>query len=261
MKHPMRGHVGSAVEGFHVKHPNRLSGESISELRKVLDEIDVVVSGEILEKLASHLFAVVAANDRVRLTAVTVPTEGFRLHIADSLTVLPELSTTRGACVDLGSGGGFPGIPLSLVTGRGFLLLESVRKKAEFLARVVSELKAVGQIEVAALRAEELAQARPGEFGAVTVRAVAELSALVELAAPLLCEEGVLISMKGAPSSFEIERGDRVAALVGMRRKSVRELELPGKRESRSIVVYEKSGEALRDLPRRPGMAQKKPLV
>ncbi|MDZ4063181.1 MAG: 16S rRNA (guanine(527)-N(7))-methyltransferase RsmG [Coriobacteriia bacterium] len=244
-----------------MKHPGALPGEGISDLRALLYEINVEVSGETLEKLASHLRAVVAANDQVRLTAITDLAEGLRLHIVDSLTILPEVQTTCGLCVDLGSGAGFPGIPLSLATGRRFLLLESVRKKAEFLLRMASMLGIAGQVEVAALRAEELALSRPGEFAAVTARAVSELPALVELAAPLLSEGGVLISMKGVPSPLEIERGDQAAALVGMRRSSFRELELPGKREKRSIVVYEKGVKTLRDLPRRPGRAQKKPLA
>lgn len=244
-----------------MKHLYGNTAALTSELIELLGEVGVLIPSDIAERLVAHLVLVLESNSRVRLTAINDPREGLRLHIADSLTVLEELGEVEGVCVDLGSGAGYPGIPLALVTGREFVLLEAVRKKAEFLEEAVAATGISGTVRVERLRAEELATVRPGGFGVVIARAVAELPSLVELAAPLLRQGGVLVSMKGAPTAAELERGDSVGELLGLRQRSRRELELPGLGEKRSILVYEKISESSRNLPRRTGMAQRKPLA
>lgn len=246
---------------FHVKHENEERLVELETLERLLSGIGVSLPMESLERMLAHVAAVVAAQDRVRLTSITGTLEAMRLHIVDSLTCLQELNETCGICADVGSGAGFPGIPLAIASGREIVLVESVGKKAEFLRQTVDELGLGSAVSVCAIRAEELAGDQPGAFGAVTVRAVSELPALVELAAPLLSVGGRLIAQKGAPAALEIERGDRVAALVGLRRVSLRRLELPGGGERRAVVVYTKDSVSKRRLPRRPGLAQKSPLA
>jgi len=122
------------------------------------------------EVLERHLDMVLSANQCLNLTAIEDRAEARRLHIADSLSAVPELNKApEGTFVDLGSGAGYPGIPLAVASGRKAILLESRKKRSAFLREIVESLKL--SAEVIALRAEEVAKTRHGEFAAVITRA------------------------------------------------------------------------------------------
>ncbi len=140
-------------------------------------------------------------------------------------------------------------------------MLESVKKKAAFLREVARELGPALNAQVHALRAEDLALTEAGPFDAVTARAVASLPVLVELAAPLLRRGGVLLAMKGRPTREELERGSRAAETVGMSEKQRHPYELPLSGGERVIIIYGKISDPLIQLPRRAGMAQRRPLA
>jgi 16S rRNA (guanine527-N7)-methyltransferase len=159
--------------------------------------------------LTRHLELVYLENERANLTRIP-RAEAVRLHVLDSLAGLPTLRTSpTGPWVDLGSGAGFPGVVLEIAGGNRVDLVESVGKKARFLESVGRELCLDGM--VLGVRAEEAALQRGGEYAAVTVRAVSELPALVELGSPLLSIGGLLVCWKGDPASDELERGDTAA--------------------------------------------------
>lgn len=209
--------------------------------------------------LSQHLDLVFEANRSFNLTRIT-PKDALALHVLDSLAALPELlACPAGAFVDIGAGAGFPGIPLHVLSGREGALVESVKKKAAFLSDAVQALCL--NLSVHAVRAEELALAAPFAYSAVVARALTSMPALVELAAPLLARGGRLVALKGRPESEELSRGDAAARICGLARISTRELVLPGTDAMRTIVVYERSGNASTRLPRRSGMAQRYPLA
>ena len=209
--------------------------------------------------LERHLHLVAAANSAFNLTAIPAE-ESVRLHLLDSVTALPFLTAAPGGqFADLGSGAGFPGIPLAVLSGRHVTLVESVKKKATFLESTISELRLEATVQ--GVRAEELADECAGAYSAVTARAVSSLPSLVELAAPLLIEGGVLICLKGAPDETELTRGDLVARRCGMVRVGATRVEVPGVEARRTIVVYRRSGSSAVSLPRRNGMAQRQPLA
>ena len=211
------------------------------------------------ELLSAHLIAVLETNESMNLTSI-VADDAVSLHVLDSLTALGALeSAPAGVFADLGTGPGYPGIPLSVVSGRAVALVESVKKKAAFLERIVGDLCL--EATVHPIRAEELALEMPAGFSAVTARALSSLPALVELAAPLLMRGGLLISMKARLDDEEIRRGDRAGALCGLQRVSLDRVQLPSTDVARVIVTYRKSGIATARLPRRPGMAQRQPLA
>ena len=214
--------------------------------------------------LLRHLNYVIEANSRVRLTAIDSLESGVRLHIIDSILALPELtSAPPGTAIDIGTGGGYPGIPMALLSGRRFVLADSVRKKVSAVAEYLAAEDGIGQVSTVAARAEELAadSAHRASYGVVVARALSALPSLVELAAPLLVEGGHLIAMKGGITQEELDRGTQASAVCGMSLKSVRRFELPSSGEQRSVIVYEKIGAATIDLPRRTGLAQRKPLA
>jgi len=229
------------------------------EIDEGLRAFGIEHTGEQVSALERHLQLVANANASFNLT--TIPSEqSVALHVMDSIAALPFLTTApAGEFADLGSGAGFPGIPLAVLTGRHLTLVESVKKKAVFLESVIGELRL--EATVRGVRAEELAGERPGAFAAVTARAVSSLPSLVELAAPLLAQDGLLICLKGAPDESELDRGDVVARRCGMTRVETVQVEVPGVEARRTIVVYRRKGSPGVSLPRRNGMAQRQPLA
>lgn len=214
--------------------------------------------------LLEHLKAVLTYNQTKNLTSISDLAAGKVLHIEDSLAILPEVEKApSGALADLGSGAGYPGIPLALATGRQTTLIEANKKKAAFLQGFVNDNDLADQVTVTELRSEELAQTHAGSFAVVTARAVAELPVLLELAAPLLSEGGHFVAMKGRPEESELLRGNQAAeklcfSLVSKRSYSLGDQE---NKQQRCVLVYEKRGQSSFTLPRRPGMAAKRPLA
>ncbi len=230
-----------------------------SAIQAGVDALGLVLSSAQAGALSAHLQAVLETNESMNLTSIH-PQDAVRLHVLDSLTAGPALELAPpGPFADIGSGAGFPGIPLAVLSGRPVALVESVKKKAAFLEREATELRL--EATVHPIRAEELAVEMPGGFAAVTARALSSLPSLVELASPLLRLGGLLLCMKGRVDDEELMRGDRVAALCGMRRTSTRRVSVPGAEVERSIVIYEKLSQSQVRLPRRPGMAQRQPLA
>lgn len=129
------------------------------------------------------------------------------------------------------------------------------------LESIVAALGLSNRVRVRASRAEALARTEPGRYAVVVTRALSELPALVELAAPLLEHGGELICMKGIPSFEELRRGEAAASIVGLRLDSDRQLELPEDVGRRRILVYRKVRQSDIHLPRREGAAQHSPLA
>ena len=202
------------------------------------------------------------ARSHVSLSSVTDPDQARKIHVADSLTGLACREVREaGRAVDLGAGAGFPGIPLAVfVPGCQFTLLDSVGRKVEFMKEVISALGLENARAIKA-RSETWAGGEGREqYDLVTARAVAPLSALAELASPLLEEGGHLVAWKGEsePDSERVieEQADRIAMKVLRQETAV---PFAGSRERR-LYVLAKTGPTPDGLPRRPGMARKRPL-
>ncbi len=208
--------------------------------------------------LVRHLELVLEANERMNLTSIE-PDDAVPLHILDSCAALGALDDAPGgAFADVGSGAGYPGIPLAILSGRPVDLIESVRKKAAFLDGVVRDLRLNATVHP--IRAEELALSRGGAYAAVTARAVAALPSLVELAAPLLALGGCFICLKARPTTEELSAGDAAAALCGMTPGRLKPVLVPFVDGARVLVIYEKASQPRVKLPRRTGLAQRDPL-
>ncbi|MFU8890618.1 MAG: 16S rRNA (guanine(527)-N(7))-methyltransferase RsmG [Anaerosomatales bacterium] len=210
--------------------------------------------------LLVHMDKVLAANERLNLTAIKDRTSAIRLHVVDSLALIPHVTRTEARIADIGSGAGYPGVPISIVCLRPVDLVESAKKKARFLEECIHSLGGLSGSESLPMRAEEVAEAHPGQYGCVTARALTSLPSLVELASPLLRDGGQLLAMKGSPTVQEMEAGRTAADLVGLEESELVSYVLPESGERRTLIRYSKTGTPRIHLPRRIGLAQKRPL-
>lgn len=200
-------------------------------------------------------------DERASVSSVTEPERAWRVHVEDSLTGL-EFEPLREArkIADIGSGAGFPGLVLAVALPRAEVeLIESVGRKCDFMQRAV-EASGIANATVVNARSEELASG-PGRdsFDAVTARAVGRLSTLAELASPLLREDGVLVAWKGRRDADEEAQLDRAAERLAMTPEAIADVGSRAGSEHRHLHLIRKAGATPADLPRRPGMAKKRP--
>lgn len=208
-----------------------------------------------------YLDCVLEANKTMNLTRITSREDAVRLHLEDSLVGLPEVQDApEGLYGDLGSGGGFPGVPLALATGRQTVLVDSVKKKMAIVANIINQLGLSDQIETCDQRIEELALEQRESFAVLTARALSRLVALLELSSPLLMKGGRLVCYKAQLDEDELKEARAVESLLGMKLISQRETFLSDGETKRTILVFEKVGRPRMKLPRRIGLAQKNPL-
>jgi 16S rRNA (guanine527-N7)-methyltransferase len=201
------------------------------------------------------------AIERASVSSVTDPARAWKVHVADSLTGLeiPELRSSS-AIADIGSGAGFPGLALAAaLPGAKLDLIESVGRKCEFIQRAIDQ-SGILNARVINARSEELAKADGREaYAAVTARAVGRLSTLAELASPLLVDGGVLVAWKGKRDPDEEAQLANAASDLAMQPEQILHVGPCAGSEHRHLHVLRKSGPTPPKLPRRPGMAKKRP--
>lgn len=194
-------------------------------------------------------------------TTIREPTAVVERHLADAFEGLRVPGLASAARIaDLGAGAGFPGLPLAVaLPGARVDLVESQRRKCAVIERL-ADAAGLENARALPLRAEDLASGEGrAAYGAVTARAVAPLAVLVEYGAPLLTLGGVLVAWKGEPDEGEVTDGDEVAELVGLQpERPLAADPFPGAR--RTLYVYSKVKDTPEFLPRRAGMAVKRPL-
>jgi 16S rRNA (guanine527-N7)-methyltransferase len=210
----------------------------------------------------------VAWNERFNLTAITEYEQVQIRHFLDSLSCLlaeetrHALKRPAARIIDVGSGAGFPGIPLKLVyPGIHLTLLEATGKKVTFLEHMVERL-GLQRVATIKARAEELAHDpdHRERYDLSLARAVAELPVVIEYTLPFCKVGGWVVAQKGEAGAAEAWTADRAITLLGGELRRVVPVELPGLPEDRSLVVIEKVGPTPAAYPRRPGIPGKRPL-
>lgn len=200
------------------------------------------------------------AEERASVSSV-VDKRAWRVHVVDSLTGL-EVAELRQASriVDVGAGAGFPGLALAVALAEAQVdLIESVGRKCEFMRRAI-EAAEIPNATVHNARSEEWAAAEGREgYEVVTARAVGRLSTLAELASPLLKPNGVLVAWKGKRDPEEERQLADASEALAMRPEQILDVGNRAGSEHRHLHLIRKSGPTPGDLPRRPGMAKKRP--
>jgi 16S rRNA (guanine527-N7)-methyltransferase len=232
------------------------------ELERLLARTPLELPPGFADAAERYVSLLLDANRRLNLTRVVEPEAVARLHLLDALSALPILDARPAAvrCLDLGSGGGVPGLVLALARpDRQWVLVDSVHKKADALRDFVAAL-GVG-VEVVAERAEILGRdpRHRGGHDVVAARACAPLPVLAELALPLLAVGGTLVAWKGPIADDELRAGSAAAAVLGGGAPSVEPAGFAELGDHRFVVI-EKQGPTPDRFPRRPGEPGRRPL-
>lgn len=230
----------------------RKSTRRFSPTGGLLSEAQVEATSRVLELLE---------RERASVSSVTEPERAWRVHVEDSLTGLevPELAEAA-RIADIGSGAGFPGLVLAIALPDSRVdLIESIGRKCEFIQRAI-DVAGIDNATVFNARSEDLAAGEQRDFyDVVTARAVGRLSTLAELASPLLKENGVLVAWKGKRDADEEQQLERASDQLAMHPETILDVGDRAGSKHRHLHVLRKHGPTPTDLPRRPGMAKKRP--
>ena len=216
----------------------------------------------VLDTLEQYVALLLEANRRLNLTRIVEPDAVARLHLLDAIAALPlvdEVSPTRG--LDLGSGGGVPGVVLAIARPTiAWTLVDAERRKADALRNIVAAL-GLRNVTVVAERAEALGRdpAHRGRSHLVTARACAVLPVLVEYALPLVAHGGALVAWKGPLHADELAAGRQAATELGGSDPELRETGKASLGDHRFVVVR-RTGPIPERFPRRPGVPSRRPL-
>jgi 16S rRNA (guanine527-N7)-methyltransferase len=251
----------SAAGGERVREPEHAGGAATQRRLRELAERHGL-DGRAAPRLAALL--AVLAEDEHAPSAVREPAAAVRVHIADSLAGL-EVAQVRAAAraVDIGSGAGFPGLPLAVALERArFSLLESSARKCAFL-RMACRAAGAANAEVVCGRAEEWA-AGMGTCDVALARALAPQPVVLEYAAPLLRRRGALVDWRGPLDEAQRERSERAADELGLAPAEARPVRFPWDAPDvlprRYLYLYLKVRDTPERFPRRAGAARKRPL-
>jgi 16S rRNA (guanine527-N7)-methyltransferase len=188
------------------------------QFRSELQALGVDVSRETLTALEAYAGLLRKWQKAINLVSGATLDDLWRRHFLDSAQLVPFLPEGDGQMIDLGSGAGFPGLVLALLSGRPTHLVESDQRKAAFLGEVARATGCAGRVQVHAARVEAL---KPWAAPVVTARALADLSQLLDWAAPFVTAETVCIFPKGAKAEDELTGALRVWKMTVERRRSV----------------------------------------
>ncbi|WP_189642091.1 16S rRNA (guanine(527)-N(7))-methyltransferase RsmG [Deinococcus piscis] len=242
--------------------PGTLSEAGRALLRQAAEEAGVALSDSQQEAFAQLYRRLLAGSAQMNLTALHDERDIVLKHFVDSLGCLAAGDWPAGASVlDLGTGAGFPALPLAIVRPQlRITALDATAKKVAFVARTAEELGL--PVTGLAGRAEEIGRdpEHRGRYDVVVTRAVAALPVLAELALPLLKLGGTLVAQKAQLSQEEREAGLRAAAQVGGELASEWSGSLPVLSDPRSLIVLRKVAQTPETYPRRTGIPNKRPL-
>ena len=247
-----------------------MKAEKLSQFEKDLEELSIILSSEQMDQFIKYYEMLVEKNKVMNLTAITEFDEVLKKHFIDSLSLVKvcDLKETISV-IDVGTGAGFPGIPLQIAfPDLKLTLLDSLQKRVFFLQEV-SEALGLQNVEIVHGRAEDFA--KPDQmrekFDLCVSRAVANLSTLSEYCLPYLKIGGKFVSYKSEKVSMdsgenetEAERAEHAITVLGGKMTEQKSFFLPSSDISRTFIVIEKCRPTPKQYPRKAGTASKKPL-
>ena len=232
-----------------------------NEITKYANRINIKLNNEQIQKFYTYMNMLIEWNEKINLTAIVEPKEIIIKHFIDSLTIA-EYIEDNSKIIDVGTGAGFPGIPLKIYNdGYEVTLLDSLNKRINFLDEVINALD-LKKIETIHGRAEDFAQDNiyREKYDYAVSRAVAPLNILLEYLTPYTKVKGRIIAMKGSNVEEEILQAQNAMEKLDVSIETNKKMELPDKSGSRYILVVEKEKQTRKIYPRKAGMPKKNPL-
>ncbi len=225
-------------------------------------QINVDINEEQANKFYKYMELLLEWNEKMNLTAITEPDEVILKHFIDSITVEKYINK-EAKIIDVGTGAGFPGIPLSIIRNDlNITLMDSLNKRIKFLDEVVEKNNLIN-VDTVHSRAEELARNTDyrEKFDVATSRAVASLNVLLEYMVPFIKVGGYCICMKGSNVDEELDNAKKALDVLNCKVEKVERFNLPGSDYGRNIIIIKKIGETSKKYPRKPGTPAKEPLI
>lgn len=238
-----------------------MNKEAVDKFKKILSEYGYLLSEHQFEQFIKYYELLVEWNERMNLTAITEFEEVLLKHFADSLSIIKVIDlNTVSSLIDIGTGAGFPGIPIKIMyPDLNVTLLDSLQKRIGFLDEVISVLK-LDKINTIHGRAEDFA--KPDKlresYDICVSRAVANLSSLTELCLPYVKVDGSFISYKSDKVNDELSGAVKAIEMIGgsLEKKEIFNIE----NNTRALVVIRKIKNTPKQYPRKAGLPVKKPL-
>lgn len=232
-----------------------------NKLEEKLKQIDINISEKEIENFKIYMELLLEWNEKINLTAITDEDDIILKHFVDSLTIKKYISENE-KIIDIGTGAGFPGIPIAIMNkDNEITLMDSLNKRIIFLNDVIEKL---GLINVKAIhsRAEELARNKTyrEKYDIAVSRAVANLSTLVEYMLPFVSIGGKCICMKGPNIEEELKNAKNAIKELGGEIIKIENFKLPESDNERNIVIIKKIKETSSKYPRKSGTPSKEPI-
>ena len=223
---------------------------------------EISLSDVQLKQFAAYFDLLTETNKVMNLTALISPEDVAVKHFIDSLLCYDERLIKGKTVIDVGTGAGFPGIPLKIYDPSiKLVLLDSLAKRLSFLEKVTEQLHITG-VRFEHMRAEDAGHSKVlrGKFDVAVSRAVARLSVLAEYCLPLVKKGGSMIALKGSKYKEEMDEAGKAVGILGGKIIEAREVVLPGLDDGRAIIVIQKIKDTPSLYPRKAGLPAKKPL-
>ena len=232
------------------------------EFQVELEKLGLPLSEFQMEQFATYFELLVEWNQKMNLTAITELQEVYLKHFYDSITLaFSDTFEPQGKLCDVGSGAGFPSIPLKIIfPDLEITIVDSLNKRITFLSTLVEALELKG-VSLYHDRAETFGQNKEyrESFDFVTARAVARLNVLTELCVPLVKRDGYFFALKAAKSDEELVEAKPAIALLGGKLIQAEDVSLPNG-DTRHIITIQKKKDPPKKYPRKPGLPNKQPL-
>lgn len=237
--------------------------EALNPLKKTLEAMNIENSQELIEKFRIYMEGVLEWNEKVNLTTITDPDEFAIKHFVDSIICAnyPEY-INAAKIIDVGTGAGFPGIPLSIISPeKEFILMDSLNKRLKIIDELCQRADIKNVVTLHA-RAEELAKnkAHRERYDLCVSRAVANMAVLAEYCLPFIKVGGFLMAYKGPEAENEVREAEHALSLLGGRAEEIRNGNLKEFGIDHKVVVIKKVSNTPSKYPRKPGTPTKEPL-
>ncbi|MDE5546520.1 MAG: 16S rRNA (guanine(527)-N(7))-methyltransferase RsmG [Anaeroplasmataceae bacterium] len=226
-----------------------------------LEKLGIVLDERKTKQFEEYYQRLIEVNQVMNLTAITEKDEVYRKHFLDSLEIIRVLDNKdKYTLCDVGSGAGFPSVPLAIVSEKvEVTIIDALNKRINFLNDLIQKLS-VSNVKAIHARAEDFAKEKREHFDVVTARAVARLNVLVELCLPLTKVGGIFVAMKGSSGKEELLEAQKAIDQLGGKVQSIVEFTLPDEEDQRQILVIQKIKSTPAKFPRNFNKIKECPL-